>query len=96
MRRVFLIVLVISVFLLAGCKSTDQVVKPEPIDIKPSLEVLFDARPDNNNIKLIDINTIDDIVFNSAQCLKAWELWETYALGLEDYLLELEQILAES
>ena len=99
MRKFFLLVCVIFlVLLLTGCRTTETVyVQPEPIDISPSLEVLFDSRPDDNRIDIVlDITTIDDVVYNSAQYLKAWELWETYALGLEDYLLELEQMLSDS
>lgn len=98
MKKFFLLMFLIMVLLLTGCRTTETVyIEPEPIDIQPSLEILFDSRPDNNRIEIVvDITTIDDIVFNSAQYLKAWEQWETYALGLEEYLLELEQMLAET
>ena len=97
MKRVIPTITILLVLLLTGCKSTEQTVIPSPIDITPSIEILFDSRPDNNSIDLVlNVTTIEDVVHNSAQYLKAWELWETYALGLEDYLLELAQILDES
>ena len=96
MKKYSVVILMIGLVLLTGCRTTEQA-KPEPINIKPSMEILFDARPDDNKIDIIlEIKSIEDIVYNSAEYLKAWELWETYALSLEEYLLELEKKLSES
>lgn len=85
MKKYIVIILVLAVILLTGCKHTEQ--KVEPIDYGPGIELLFDTRPDNNRLYIIeDVKTVDDIVSNSATYLMAWELWEVYAESLEDYL----------
>lgn len=69
-----------------SCRHT-QVIEEEPIDLGPSMELLFDSRPDNNKLEIItDVQTLDDIVLNSAEYLKAWELWENYSDALEAYI----------
>ena len=95
MKKAFFVLFVIVVLVLTGCKTSETVaVTPEPIDIKPQKQILFDTRPDNYNYDIIlDVQTIEDVVHNSGQYLKAWEQWETYALGLEDFINELEALL---
>ena len=86
--------MVILVFVLTGCKTSEKVVTPEPMDISPQKEILFDARPDDQKYDIIlDVQTIEDVVHNSGQYLKAWEQWETYALGLEDFINEIDSLL---
>ena len=86
MKRVILIIAIALVLLLTGCKTTAEQ-KVEPIDYGPGIELLFDSRPDNDRLYIIEeVKTVDDIVSNSATYLMAWELWEVYAESLEDYL----------
>lgn len=72
--------------LLVSCKSSEPV-QPEPVDLTPSINMLFDSRPKNEDLRIVeDVKTIDDIIDNSATYLMAWELWESYAYSLEDYI----------
>lgn len=88
MRRAVVILVVLLLILLTGCKSTYQEAEEQKIDYGPGIQILFDSRPDNDKLEIIeDVKTIDDIVLNSATYLMAWELWEGYAESLEDYLV---------
>lgn len=95
MRKALFILCVVVVLVLTGCKTSETVaVTPEPIDIKPQKQILFDSKPKNDYDIILDVQTIDDVVHNSGQYLKAWQQWETYALGLEDFINELESLLS--
>lgn len=95
MRKSFFILCIVVVLVLTGCKTSETVaVTPEPIDIKPQKQILFDSKPKNDYDIILDVQTIDDVVHNSGQYLKAWQQWETYALGLEDFINELESLLS--
>lgn len=95
MRKALFILCVVVVFVLTGCKTSETVaVTPEPIDISPQKQILFDTKPKNDYDIILDVQTIDDVVHNSGQYLKAWQQWETYALGLEDFIDELESLLS--
>lgn len=95
MRKALFILCVVVVLVLTGCKTSETaVVTPEPIDIKPQMQILFDSKPKNDYDIILDVQTIDDVVHNSGQYLKAWQQWETYALGLEDFITELESLLS--
>ena len=87
MRKINVLVALLCVLcVFVSCRHT-QVIEEEPIDLGPSMELLFDSRPDNNKLEIItDVQTLDDIVLNSAEYLKAWELWENYSDALEDYI----------
>lgn len=95
MRKALFILCVVVVLVLTGCKTSETVaVTPEPIDIKPQMQILFDTKPKNDYDIILDVQTIDDVVHNSGQYLKAWQQWETYALGLEDFINEIESLLS--
>lgn len=95
MRKSFFILCIVVVLVLTGCKTSETVaVTPEPIDIKPQKQILFDTKPKNDYDIILDVQTIDDVVHNSGQYLKAWQQWETYALGLEDFITDLESLLS--
>ena len=87
MKKINVLVAFLCVLcLLVSCRHT-QIVEEEPIDLGPSMELLFDSRPDNTKLDIIvDVQTLDDIVLNSAEYLKAWELWENYSDALEEYI----------
>ncbi len=88
MRRTVIVISVVLLLLLTGCKSTYQESEEQKIDYGPGIQILFDSRPNNDKLEIIeDVQTIDDIVLNSATYLMAWELWEGYAESLEDYLV---------
>lgn len=95
MRKALFILCIVVVLVLTGCKTSETVaVTPEPIDIKPQKQILFDTKTKNDYDIILDVQTIDDVVHNSGQYLKAWQQWETYALGLEDFINELESLLS--
>lgn len=89
-RKTVLLALLASLLLLVSCKTTPVAEQKEPVDLKPSINMLFDTRPNNEDIRIIeDVQTLDDIIDNSAAYLMAWELWENYADSLEKYILKI-------
>lgn len=95
MRKYILIILLAALLLLAGCRSVEYImVEPEPIDIEPQKKMIFDTKPDDSRYKLvIEIRTVEDIVHNSGEYFRAWTDWETYALSLEDFIDNLQDLL---
>ena len=94
MKKNILVIVIVCLMLLVGCKTSGPVTVPEPIDIEPSMTILFDSRPDNSKINIItDVQTVEDVVLNSAQYLKAWELWENYAISLEEFIVKVDELL---
>ena len=74
MRKALFILCIVVVLVLTGCKTSETVaVTPEPIDIKPQKQILFDTKPKNDYDIILDVQTIDDVVHNSGQYLKAWQ-----------------------
>lgn len=94
MKRIVPFVLLISL-LFVSCKSVETVyVEPEPLDIGPSIQLLFDARPDDSKLLIKSSpETVYDILENSNVYLKAWENWKNYSTSLEDYLRTLQEVL---
>lgn len=83
--------------LVVSCKHTQEIQKPEPIDLGPSMQVLFDSRPDNSKLEIVqDVQTLDDVILNSAAYLKAWELWENYSDSLEAYIRKIGETVSKS
>lgn len=94
MKKNILVIVIVCLMVLVGCKTSEPVTVPEPIDIEPSMTILFDSRPDNSKINIItDVQTVEDVVLNSAQYLKAWELWENYAISLEEFIVKVDELL---
>ena len=98
MRKIKVFVALLCVLLLLiSCKHTEQIQEVEQIDLGPSMELLFDSRPDNTKLEIIvDIQTLDDILLNSAEYLKAWEMWENYSDSLEDYIRNIGTVVNHS
>jgi len=96
MKKLVISVVLVLLIVLSSCRSTEVVaVDPEKPDLAPSMQMLFDARPDNEQLHIVtDIQTLDDVVMNSAEYLKAWQLWESYAMSLEEYIRALSMILS--
>ena len=90
-NKAWILALFLCAYVLVSC-ATPVADQKEPVDFKPSIQMLFDARPDNSQLRIKDVLTLEDIVDNSATYLKAWNLWESYALSLEDYLVKLESM----
>lgn len=97
MKRIVHFVLLISL-LFVSCKSVETVyVEPEPLDIGPSFQLLFDARPDDSKLVIKSSpETVYDILENSNVYLTAWENWKTYSETLESYLEKLRETLVSS
>ena len=93
MKKGIFIVLIAVVVLLAGCRSVEYItVEPEPIDIEPQKQMIFDTKPDNHKYNLVlEIRTVEDIVHNSGEYFRAWTDWETYALSLEDFIEKVQE-----
>lgn len=94
MKRIVSFVLLVSL-LFVSCRSVETVyVEPEPLDIGPSIQMLFDARPDDSKLVIKSSpETVYDILENSNVYLTAWENWKTYSTSLEDYLRTLKEVL---
>ena len=89
-RKTVLLALLASLLLLVSCKTTPVAEQKEPVDLKPSIQMILDTRPRNEDIRIVeDVQTLDDIIDNSAAYLMAWELWENYADSLEKYILKI-------
>lgn len=94
MKRIVPFVLLVSL-LFVSCKSVETVyVEPEPLDIGPSIQLLFDARPDDSKLVIKSSpETVYDILENSNEYLTAWGNWKNYSTSLEDYLRTLQEVL---
>ncbi len=81
----FVFSIIISLLLLVGCRTVVAV--PQKLDISQNLINLYDARPVDDTFHITpDVNSVDEIVRNSSEYLRAWMSWENYAYSLEDYL----------
>ena len=93
MKRKTALWLILGLLLLVSCKTPPVAEQKEPVDFKPSIQLLFDTRPNNEELHIVeDVRTLDDVIDNSAAYLMAWELWEVYAESLEAYLLKIEDL----
>jgi len=92
MKRPMLLLFVILV-VLVSCR-TEHFVTPEPVNLGPSVQMLFDSRPKDELFQVKDVKDVADIVDNSATYLMAWELWESYALSLEDYIVFVRDVVS--
>lgn len=106
--RDFAILLMMALILTLSCCVSCKTAEPEVItvteyipmtvDIRPEVKVLFDARPnDAEQMKLIPKENVDNsikLLWNSWEYQCAWERWSDYAIGLEDYLENLAESLA--
>lgn len=85
-----------------SCKTAEPEViteyVPVTVDIRPDVQLLFDARPnDAEEMNLIPKDQVDTslkLLYNSWEYQKAWERWEDYAGTLETYLERLAEDLA--
>ena len=88
MKRCFFlfIVLSLSCFLFMSCSST-KTSEPQ-IDLTNIIDPVLTQRPDNSSVtvKAGPILELADVVANSVQYMKAWEMWENYADSLEKTL----------
>lgn len=78
-----------------SCATSEPVVEyvyVEPVypDIRPSMQLLFDSRPnDAEQMQLIPKDKVDNsikLLANSWAYQCAWERWEDYALNLEEFI----------
>ena len=97
MKKINVLVALLCILcVFVSCRHT-QTVEEEPIDLGPSMEILFDSRPDNTKLEIIrDVETLDDILLNSAEYLKAWEWWENYSDALEEYIRNIGTVVSRS
>lgn len=97
MKKINVLVALLCILcVFVSCKHTEQI-QEDPIDLGPSMQVLFDSRPDNTKLNIIvEVQTIDDVLLNSAEYLKAWELWENYSDSLEDYIRNIGAVVSRT
>lgn len=107
MKRTTAFIIVIAMLALVSCVSckttepeivTEYVyIEPEKLDISPDVQLLFDARPNNQEqMQVIPhdlVQTSWQLMWNSNEYFMAWERWEDYATGLEDFLAGLRDNL---
>ena len=88
MTRKISIFVIVFALLLVSCRSVETVyVEPQPIDLEPSIQLLFDARPDDSKLEIIEKpETVYEILDNSNAYLMAWNNWKVYSASLENYL----------
>lgn len=95
MRKCFFLftVLLLSCCLFMSCSST-KTVEPQ-IDLTNIIDPILSQRPDNNSVtvKAGPILELADVVANSVQYMKAWEMWENYADTLEKTLISVRDEL---
>lgn len=99
-----LMAIVMTISCCVSCKTADPEViteyVPVSLDIRPDIELLFDARPnDAEQMKLVPkerVTTSIALLWNSYEYQKAWERWSDYAGTLEEYLAELAENLANN
>ena len=65
---------------------------PLSVDLSGVIEPVLEERPDNS---VLDIHTgpvmeLADVVNNSLQYQKAWEMWQNYATLLEQAILQIQ------
>lgn len=91
MRRwILLSFLCLSLLFLSTSCQTKVVTEyvPMEIDLTDVVCPVLQQRPDNSKVKVIeDIQTLEDIVQNSAAYMYAWEVWESYADALEQTII---------
>ena len=79
--------------MLTSCRTRIEYVT-EPVDLTDLVEPVLAQRPDNSNIKIyLDVQTLDDVIYNSAAYQEAWVEWETYAYALERTLVFIQESL---
>ena len=93
----FLTACVLSLFLFGSCRSTkvETITEyvPVEIDLTGVIEPVYELRPDNSQLQIItDVQTTLDIVNNSIQYQKAWELWQLYAETLEQTIASIQEV----
>jgi len=94
MRKwVFVFFCLALLLLCSSCRSTRTVIEylPAEIDLTDTIAPIFAMRPDNDVEIIVDVQDIADVVKNSAVYLRQWELWQSYAVGLEEVLIGIQQ-----
>ena len=87
-----LLVVFLVLFLLVGCATN---IKTKPVlDIKNEIEQIRKLIPDNDQFEIKEVHNLDDVLFNSAEYLRAWQLWESYALSLDSLVSSLSSQLS--
>jgi len=91
------LLLLSSAFFFTSCSTakTEYVTEyvPLSVDLSGVIEPVLEKRPDNT---VLDIHRgpvleLADVVNNSLQYQKAWEMWQNYAILLEKVVLEIEK-----
>lgn len=75
---------------ISSCRTTTP-----KIDLTDVVRPVLDTRPDNSILQVYPGPIYEDwqVLRNSQTYLYAWEMWQTYAEGLEDTLNEIVEQL---
>lgn len=89
MKKILVVLLILLLFV--GC-ATKIETKPS-LDLDSDLEEIRKLMPDNRQFEIKEVHNVDDILQNSAQYLRAWQLWESFALSLNAFVTSLSSQL---
>lgn len=89
--------LLLFLCLLMSCSTTKTEYVYVKTDISDVVEPVLAQRPDNSVLKINNdqILQLVDVIENSEQYMYAWEMWENYAVLLEDTLVSVKDRLAD-
>ena len=89
-------VLLLSLFFFTSCSTakTEYVTEyvPLSVDLSGVIEPVLEKRPDNSvlDIHAGPVMELADVVNNSLQYQRAWEMWQNYATLLEQAILQIQ------
>ena len=80
---------------LSSCTMTRTEYVPLKLDLTDVVQPVLDKRPDNSTLTVYAGPIYEDwqVLRNSQTYLYAWEMWQTYAEGLEDTINEIVEQL---
>lgn len=86
MKKVLVVLFIL--FLFVGCASH---IKTKPsLDVGKQVDQVRELIPDNDQFTIRkEVHTVDDVLHNSAEYLRAWQMWESYALSLDTLVTSL-------
>lgn len=86
-NKIIIILAVFACLMLCSCSTTKDI-SPSEVYVEFPLsqfkDILYFARPNNDEfVEITDIQSVDDIVSNSAKYEERAELWENYSYELQ-------------
>lgn len=94
-KWVFFFFCLALLFCLSSCATKTMTVTEYvtvPVDIEDITKSVYALKPDNSKLEIVEVNTMADVITNSAAYLKSWILWQTYAEALETVVKHVEEV----